>query len=146
MGSDHVYCHTVDGSEIRRSPVEVGSLSHYLIVLYIPGGAGFLPSTAAFCAADGEHHFLSKSKRLLCRPVFTSSHLSQSTCLCCVILACSGHANTLVSPPDDISHPALTTGVCNLLSLYCCCWTHSTIGQVYDLTSYCYGAILWLSL
>ena len=28
--------HTVDGSEIRRSPVEVGSLSHYLRrVLYI---------------------------------------------------------------------------------------------------------------
>ena len=44
--------------EIRGTPVEVGSLSHYLIVLYIPGGAGFLPSTAAFCAADGEHHFL----------------------------------------------------------------------------------------
>ena len=39
---------TVDGSEIRRSPVEVGSLSVYPIiykVLYIPGGAGFLPST-----------------------------------------------------------------------------------------------------
>ena len=34
---------TVDGSEIRRSPVEVGSF--YAIVykvLYIPGGAGFL--------------------------------------------------------------------------------------------------------
>ena len=31
--------HTVDGSEIRRSPVEVGSLSHYLRrFLYIPGG------------------------------------------------------------------------------------------------------------
>ena len=30
---------TVDGSEIRWSPVEVGSLSHYLRrVLYIPGG------------------------------------------------------------------------------------------------------------
>ena len=33
-------------AEIRRSPVEVGSLSHYLQrVLYIPGGAGILPST-----------------------------------------------------------------------------------------------------
>ncbi len=31
---------------ILRAPVEVGSLSHYLRrVLYIPGGAGFLPST-----------------------------------------------------------------------------------------------------
>ena len=38
--------HTVDGSEIRRSPVEVGSLSHYLQGFStIPGGAGFLPST-----------------------------------------------------------------------------------------------------
>ena len=34
---------TVDGSEIRRSPVEVASLSHYLQGLCIPGGAGFLP-------------------------------------------------------------------------------------------------------
>ena len=38
----HVYCklvgkYTVDGSEIRRSPVEVGSLPNYK-VLYIPGG------------------------------------------------------------------------------------------------------------
>ena len=32
----------VDGSEIRRSPVKVGSLSHYLQGLYFPGGAGFL--------------------------------------------------------------------------------------------------------
>ena len=37
--------HTVDGSEIRRSPLEVGSSSHYLqFLFYIPGGAGFLPS------------------------------------------------------------------------------------------------------
>ena len=39
--------HTVDGSEIRRSPVEVGSLSHYLRgfihVRWV--FAGFLPST-----------------------------------------------------------------------------------------------------
>ena len=37
---------TVDGSEMRRSPVEVGSLSHYstrFIYIYIPGGCwGFL--------------------------------------------------------------------------------------------------------
>ena len=40
------YSNTVDGSEIRRSPAEVGSLSDYLRrVFYIPGGAGFLPST-----------------------------------------------------------------------------------------------------
>ena len=41
-------CGSVDGSEILRSPVEVDSLSHYLLykVLYIPGGClGFLPST-----------------------------------------------------------------------------------------------------
>ena len=36
-----------DGSEIQRSPVEVGSLSHYR-ELFIPGGAGFLPSTVSF--------------------------------------------------------------------------------------------------
>ena len=37
---------TVDGSEIRRSPVEVGSLSHYLQGFStIPGGTGFLPQT-----------------------------------------------------------------------------------------------------
>ena len=35
--------------EVRRSPVEVGSLSYYLQVFiqYIPGGPGFLPSTVA---------------------------------------------------------------------------------------------------
>ena len=27
--------------EIRRSPVEVGNVSHYLSVFYIRGGAGF---------------------------------------------------------------------------------------------------------
>ena len=37
---------TVDGSEIRRSPVEVGSLSHYLHGFIHPRWfAGFLPST-----------------------------------------------------------------------------------------------------
>ena len=42
---------TVDGSEIRRSPVELGSLSHYLrSVLYIPGGDRQIaePSTGFF--------------------------------------------------------------------------------------------------
>ena len=35
--------HTADGSEIRRSPVEVGILSHYLQGFStIPGGARFL--------------------------------------------------------------------------------------------------------
>ena len=44
---------TVDGSEIRRSPVEVGSISYIPFFLQgfihprsdIPGGAGFQPST-----------------------------------------------------------------------------------------------------
>ena len=42
---------TVDGSEIQRSPVELGSLSHYLrSVLYIPGGDRQIaePSTGFF--------------------------------------------------------------------------------------------------
>ena len=41
--------HTVDGSEIRRSPVEVGSLSHHLQGFStIPSGClGFLPSIVA---------------------------------------------------------------------------------------------------
>ena len=34
----------VDGSEIRRAPVEVGSYPSIHRVLYISGGAGFLPS------------------------------------------------------------------------------------------------------
>ena len=35
-------------AEIRRSPVEVGSLSTIIYkVLYIPGGAGFQPSTVS---------------------------------------------------------------------------------------------------
>ena len=38
--------HLVDGSEIRLSPVEVGSLSHYLRGCFIPDDClGFLPST-----------------------------------------------------------------------------------------------------
>ena len=40
--------HIVDGLKIRRSPVEVGSLSVYPLIhedLYIPGGAGFQPAT-----------------------------------------------------------------------------------------------------
>ena len=41
---------TVDGSEIRRSPVEVGCVSHYLQGLLHPNGGclGFLPSTVCF--------------------------------------------------------------------------------------------------
>ncbi len=39
--------HTVDGLEIRRSPVDVGSSSQYLQG-FIPGGARFLPSTVWF--------------------------------------------------------------------------------------------------
>jgi len=40
---------TVDGSEIWRSPVKVGSFSHYLYTgFFFPGGAGFLPSTVSF--------------------------------------------------------------------------------------------------
>ena len=36
---------TVDGSEILRSPVEVGSLfRNVLVFCCLPGGAGFLPS------------------------------------------------------------------------------------------------------
>ena len=35
-------------AEIRRLPVEVGSLSPYLQGLYIPGGARFQPSTVVF--------------------------------------------------------------------------------------------------
>jgi len=41
--------------EIRRSPVEVGSLSHYLQVSDIPGGAGFQPSMVAFVLVTWNH-------------------------------------------------------------------------------------------
>ena len=42
--------HTVDGSEIRQSPVEVGSLSHSLQGFKHPTsrGVGFLPSTVSY--------------------------------------------------------------------------------------------------
>ena len=47
-------------AEIRRSPVEVGSLSHYLHkVLYVPGGClGFLPSTVStdWCLNNPQSH------------------------------------------------------------------------------------------
>ena len=37
--------HTVDGSEIRRPPVDVEKLLLFIyMVLYMSGGAGFLPS------------------------------------------------------------------------------------------------------
>ena len=39
---------TVDASEIWRSPVEVGSLSHYLQGFIHSSGAGFLPSYPVF--------------------------------------------------------------------------------------------------
>ena len=44
----HDICDTVDGSEIRRSPVEVGSSSHYLRRVLAPSQVvftGFQPST-----------------------------------------------------------------------------------------------------
>ena len=37
--------HTVAGSEIRRSPVDMVKYAIIYRVSYIPGGAGFLPST-----------------------------------------------------------------------------------------------------
>ena len=37
--------HTVDGSEIRREPVDMVVYSIICRVYYIPGGAGFLPPT-----------------------------------------------------------------------------------------------------
>lgn len=88
------------------------------------------------------HCYLSKSKRLLCSPVFTSSYLSQSTCLCCVILACSGHVETLVSSPDDISHPALVMPELRPYQLLYIELTPNTVGQVYDLLSYCSSVFL----
>jgi len=42
---------TVDGSEIRRSPVEVGSSSHYLQGLYIASGC--LGKIASICTCGG---------------------------------------------------------------------------------------------
>ena len=47
-------------AEILRSPVELGSLSHYLLrVLYIPGGClGFQPSTVLFPGVGFKHLFL----------------------------------------------------------------------------------------
>ena len=51
--------HTVDGSEIRRSPVEVGSLSHYLQGFYIPGGClEFLNHQQELLKIDGRSGFL----------------------------------------------------------------------------------------
>ena len=41
----HWLVHSVDGSEIRRSLIEVGSLSHHLPGSVYPGGTGFRPST-----------------------------------------------------------------------------------------------------
>ena len=43
---------TVDGSEIRQKPVDMVNIIYPIIyrVLYIPGGAGFLPSTVCSIA------------------------------------------------------------------------------------------------
>ena len=51
--------HTVDGSEIQGSPVDIGSLSHYLQGFgSIPGGAGFLPSTVGSMGFTVKIHFV----------------------------------------------------------------------------------------
>ena len=53
----HVWYVLVDGSEILRSPVEVGSDSPIIYrVLYISGGAGFLPSTVYLPTIGGYIH------------------------------------------------------------------------------------------
>ena len=49
MKSMEKACATVDGSEIRRSPVDMVNIPLFVECLYIPGGAGFLPSTVS-CA------------------------------------------------------------------------------------------------
>ena len=43
---------TIDGR--NPAPVEVGSLSHYLQGLCIPGDAGFLPSTVEVVEFEGD--------------------------------------------------------------------------------------------
>ena len=49
---------TVDGSEIRRSPVEVGSLSHDLQgFVHLRWLAGFVPSTVGLSFCDEFWHF-----------------------------------------------------------------------------------------
>ena len=67
---------TVDGSEIRRSPVEVGSLSHHLQGLhYIPGGClGFRPSTGCL-EKFGAWHFYSCTLRQSFLGLITSLHM-----------------------------------------------------------------------
>ena len=44
-----IWCGTVDASEIRRSPVEVGSLSHYRILDISGACLGFLKHQQYFC-------------------------------------------------------------------------------------------------
>ncbi len=58
---------TVDGSEIRRSPVEVGSLSHSLQG-YIPGRAGFLPSTVPSTPHSHRHKPPERHHHSRCSP------------------------------------------------------------------------------
>ena len=57
---------SVDGSEIRRSPVEVDSLSHSLYkVLYIPSGClGCLPSVASICHLEKCGFMIMKSLKI----------------------------------------------------------------------------------
>ena len=63
--------------EIRRSPVEVGSLPQYLQGLdYIPGGAGFLPSTVVI----SKEAFLLESEAVISLPT-SSNYLFSGACL-----------------------------------------------------------------
>ena len=67
--------HTVDGSEIRRTPVEVRSLSMFIPlfgkVLLIPGGAGFRPSTVVI---------LPSKRNLSCKALLGRCHFSFGDC------------------------------------------------------------------
>ena len=66
---------TVDGSEVLHQVV-VGSLSHNLRVFYIPGGAGFLPSTVVIY-----YQFLplwiqqKQERRFVIRPTGSSTNI-----------------------------------------------------------------------
>ena len=53
--------HTVDGSEIRQAPVQVGRcFPLFTGVLYIPGGAEFLPSTVCVIEACSSYRYIHK--------------------------------------------------------------------------------------
>ena len=88
---------TVDGSEIRRSPVEVGSLSHYLQGFKnIPGGClGFLPSTITTdMRIESKIHFSKVQEAVghttLKKTTFLSHH--------------RWHRTTVTPPPPQIAH------------------------------------------